>query len=178
MYAGMAFINGLHVHCYPPVFFLVTAAAFVTGGRIVFAVTQYDSCYTEFDDEEPTLSETKHHVKKGLMSLEPKFDVSLDDIVPVSGKWALLARQLLANPQNTTHLKNSQRCLTRYMERQPHGEGEENIQKQVSDMDAQNIARELERASNISFLEERLVIWLQCILLYTSFLYGITMLCY
>ena len=152
MCTAMALIYGLHFHYYPPVCFI--AAAFITGGRIVFALTKYDSCFTGFD-KEPTLSETTHHVKDGLMKLG--FDVSPADIVPVSGQWALLARKLLADPQKKSLIRHAQSNLIAYREKQPHGQDEESIEDEVCNMEAQDMARELERASRISVLEERSV---------------------
>ena len=138
---------------------LFTSAAFVTGGRIVFAVTKFDSSYTGYG-EEPTLFATKQYVKKGLMGLG--FDVPLDDIVPVSGQWALLARQLQPGSQQR-ELKRAQDSLIAFKGKQPHGEGEDSIDEQVHSMGVQNMAKELERASNILILEERLVTWLLCL---------------
>lgn len=137
---------------------LFTSAAFVTGGRIVFAVTKFDSCYTGYG-EEPTLFQAKRHVKKGLMNLG--FDVPLDDIVLVSGQWALLARQLQPDCQER-ELKCAQTYLIAFKGKQPHGEGEDGIDKQVHSMGVQNLAKELERASSILILEERLVTLLSC----------------
>ena len=137
---------------------LFTTAAFVSGGRIVFAVTKFDSSYTGYGAE-PTLPETKQHVKKGLMKLG--FDVDVDDIVPVSGQWALLARQLQPDCQER-ELKCAQTYLIAFKEKQPRGEGEDNIDEQVHSMGVQNLAKELERASSILILEERLATWLSC----------------
>ena len=124
----------------------------------MFAVTKFDSSYVGYG-EEPTLSKTKQHVKEGLMRLG--FDVPLDDIVPVSGQWALLSRQLQPDsPQRD--IRCAQAYLIAFKEKQPHGEGEGSIDEQVHSMELQNVAKELERASNILILEERLVTWLSC----------------
>ena len=135
-----------------------TSAAFVTGGRIVFAVTKFDSSYTGYG-EEPTLFQTQQHVKEGLIRLG--FDVPLDDIVPLSGQWALLARQLQPDSQ-PRELRCAQGYLIAFKGKQPHGEGEDSIDVQVHSMELRNMAKELEKASNILILEERLVTWLSC----------------
>lgn len=137
---------------------LFTFAAFVTGGRIVFAVTKFDNSYTGYG-EEPTLSDTKQHVKEGLVNLG--FDVPLDDIVPVSGQWALLARQLHPNSRQRD-LRRAQGYVIEFKGKQPNGENEDRIDEQVHSMGVQNLAMELERASNILVLEERLVTGLSC----------------
>ena len=146
---------------------LVTSAAFVTGDRIVFAVTKFDNSYTGHG-KEPTLSKTKQYVMKGLMNLG--FDVPLDDIVPVSGEWALSARQLQPNPKHR-ELKRAQDSIIAFKESQPHGENEDSIDEQVHSMGVQNLAKELERASNILILEKRLVTWLSCVRLLLDYPY-------
>lgn len=136
---------------------MCTSTASITGGRIVFAVTKFDSSYKQ--DDEPTLLETQQYVKMGFMNLG--FNVPLDDIIPISGEWALVARQLLVGPKQTGLLRRARKYLTAYKEKeQPHGESgedEESIEDQVRTMEVQNVAEELEHASNISILEERLV---------------------
>ena len=134
-----------------------TSTAFITDGRIVFAVTKFDNYYTGSDEEELSSVETQEYVRKGLLEL--KFDVSLESIVPISGKWALRARQLLGDPQQSMHLlEDARKCLTYCKEKEARGEGESiDYREQVLKMEAGKVATELQKASQILDLEKRFV---------------------
>ena len=85
-------------------------------------------------------------------------DISEDQIIPVSGKWALTARMLKKNPSNDTHLKAARRALADYQEFQACGQDYQSSNPpDVQQMDAEAIADALEEASNIGALESRWV---------------------
>ena len=134
-----------------------TSAAFITDGRIVFAVTKFDNYYTGSDEEELSAVDTQEHVREGLLELG--FNVSLESIVPISGKWALRARQLQADPQQNMHLlKDARRHLTDCKEKEARGEDESiDCHEQVRRMEPREVATELQKASQILDLEKRFV---------------------
>lgn len=123
----------------------------------MFAVTKFDNYYTGSDVEELSHVKTQEYVRAGLLALE--FDVPLESIVPVSGKWALWARQLLGDPQQSMHLlKNARRSLTYCKEKEARGEGESiDCDEEVRKMEARGVAKELQKASQILDLEKRFV---------------------
>ena len=134
-----------------------TSAAFITNGRILFAVTKFDNYYTGSDEEELSAVDTQEHVRKGLLELG--FHVSLESIVPISGKWALRARQLLDDSQQSIDLlKDARRCLTYCNEKEARGEDESiDCHEQVHRMEPRKVATELQEASQILELEKRFV---------------------
>ena len=83
-------------------------------------------------------------------------DITEDQIIPVSGKWALTARMLKKDPSNDTYLKDARRALTDYREFQACGQDYRSSSlSDVQQMDAEAIADSLEEASNIAALESR-----------------------
>lgn len=122
----------------------------------MFAVTKFDNYYTGRDEEELSPVKTQEYVRDGLLALG--FDVPLESIVPVSGKWALLARQLLGDPQQSMKLlKDAQRCLTYCKEKEARGEDESIDCHEEVRMEAREVAKELQEASQILDLEKRFV---------------------
>lgn len=123
----------------------------------MFAVTKFDNYYTGINEKEISPVKTQEYVRDGLLALE--FDVPLESIVLVSGKWALLARQLLGDPQQSMKLlKHAQRSLASCKEKEPRGEDESiDCYEEVRKMEAQEVAKELQKASQILDLEKRFV---------------------
>jgi GTPase SAR1 family protein len=123
--------------------------------RLIIAVTQHDISYTQSSDAEMSPSETIQFVSeifKGLCH----HDITEDQIIPVSGKWALTARMLKKDPSNDTYLKEARRALTDYREFQACGQDHRSSSlSDVQQMDAKAIADALEEASNIAALEFR-----------------------
>ena len=141
----------MHVHAEIEVCFLKSSGV-VRDRRVVFAVTQYDHSYD--DQKELNTLQVREHIKKWLPVTWQ--NVFSEDIVTVSGQWALLARQLKKDPENVQCLRRARRCLSRYMECQACGEDQNyNADEEVSLMQAGQVAAELEKASNITQLEAR-----------------------
>lgn len=132
--------------------FLVHHIGASTNQRIVFAVTKYDQYYEGEEDEEITMGDVQQSVKEHLRQ---KFEifVQCEQIVPVCGQWALKARQLKKNCHDDGLSRKARRILQAFMDRNACGEN-----FRIDDLDALNVAIQLERASNIVQLEERLVI--------------------
>jgi putative protein kinase ArgK-like GTPase of G3E family len=128
------------------------------GRRIVIAVTQHDHYYTGKQEEELSAIATRNHVHEGLLELG--YTVPREQIVIVSGEWALMARELAKNPADRALFQRARKFLTFYKDVQAKGKkGNEDYDafEEVGKMDAAAIARELEEASNIEDLEARIV---------------------
>jgi len=86
------------------VFFIpLLSTDFSRDQRIVFAVTRYDQYYSGNKDDEVEMEEIQEMVQEHLKKIE--IDVSLEQIVPVSGLWALTAWQLMTNPEQEVSSK-------------------------------------------------------------------------
>ncbi|CAI8025755.1 hypothetical protein GBAR_LOCUS14856 [Geodia barretti] len=127
------------------------------GRRIVIAVTQHDHYYTGKQDEELSADTTQDHVHEGLQQLG--YMVPREQIVVVSGEWALMARELAKNPGNRELFQRARKFLTFYKDTQAKGDGKEDYDafEEVAGMNVETVARELEEASNIKDLEARVV---------------------
>lgn len=132
--------------------FLVYPAGFSTNQRIVFAVTKYDQYYSGEEGEEITVSEVQQSVKEHLRE-NFEVNVECEQIVPVCGQWALKARQLKKNCHDDDLSGKARQSLQFFMSRNACGEN-----FCIDELDAMSVAIQLERASNIAQLEERLVI--------------------
>lgn len=119
--------------------------------RIVFAVTRYDQYYSGNKGEEVEMKTIQESVRRHLKEIE--IDVSLEQIVPVSGLWALTARQLVrtTNPERSVS-RRARRFLETLMDFKAGGES-----CCDDDLNDSAVAMELEKASNIAELETRLV---------------------
>ena len=80
----------------------------------MIAVTQFDAYYVDSSDAEINARETVDYIYHHLK--DSKHYLSKDRIIPVSGKWALLARRLKKDPGNAALLKDACRCLTAFKE--------------------------------------------------------------
>lgn len=132
--------------------FLVYPPGFSTNQRIVFAVTKYDQYYSGEEGEEMTVRDVQQCVKKHLRQ-EFEVNIQCEQIVPVCGLWALKARQLKKNCCDEDLLGKARLSLQVFMSRNARGEN-----FRIDELDALSVATQLERASNIARLEERLVI--------------------
>lgn len=128
------------------VFFLLLSTDFSRDQRIVFAVTRYDQYYSGSKGEEVEMEKVQETVQQHLKEVE--IDVSLKQIVPVSGLWALTARQLMTNPEP----KVSRRARQYFETLREFNESDSD-----DDTNDTAMATELEEASNIAELEKRLV---------------------
>ena len=84
----------------------------IADGRLVVVVTQCDAYYDDCDETEMNREETIDYIHDSLRGLK----LSRDRIIPVSGKWGLIARRLKTNPEDATILKAATRFLTSFKE--------------------------------------------------------------
>ena len=127
--------------------------AMVDDGRLVVAVTHYDQYYSNGSMEEEmgtaeVITYTQDHLQ------EAGYSLAREQIVPMSGEWALEARQLKADPNNKSLLSKARRHLEDYKDACAHGE-DLDIHHEVEMISAAEVADELEVASNIGKLESR-----------------------
>ena len=80
------------------------------------------------------------------------YSIPKNQIVPCSGKWALRARELRNSPLDLRLLRDAQSALLSYKQREGGGE---DIYSQVRNMTADDVAEQLEAASNLNALEKR-----------------------
>ena len=113
----------------------------IADGRLLIVVTQHDLCYTAFNAElELDAKNLSLYVEK--MFIQRRLDIS-NLVIPVSGRWALLAKDLHKSPGNTSIVR---KACEEY-EMLP-----EEIKSKVRSGD---IAERLEVASNIRKLQTR-----------------------
>lgn len=115
-------------------------------------MTMYDQYYGGKEEEELKMEEVQQHVRKHL---KDKIEINVEEkqIVPVCGQWALTARQLKNNCEEEGLLSDARDYLEKFMRRNPCGQ---NVR--IHDLKNLSVATDLEEASNICQLEERLVI--------------------
>lgn len=123
---------------------LVYSSAFSTDHRIVIAVTKYDQHYSGIDPE-LEVSQVKQIVGEGLKEIG--ITVPSDDIVPVCGQWALIARMLKANIQDRSLSRKARRYHQVFQDSQNMDD--------TQNMDDEEVAGVLEDISSIVKLEQR-----------------------
>ena len=100
--------------------------------RLIIAVTQHDLSYTSRRGEMSPL-ETITFVSESLKSVG--HDIKEDQIVPVSGEWALTARMLKEDSSDDTLVEESQRALIDYRKRLARDQPRKSIVRDVERMD-------------------------------------------
>ena len=126
------------------------SVAIIEDQRLVIAVTQHDSYFIGDQHEEMDLLETAEYVHESFRT--NGYSIPKNQIIPFSGRWALLARELRNSPFDLTVLQEAQTALISYKQREGGGE---DIYLQVRNMTADNVAEQLEAASNLKALEKR-----------------------
>jgi len=124
--------------------------AIIEDQRLVIAVTQHDSYFIGDQHEEMDLLETAEYVHESFQT--NGYSIPKNQIIPFSGRWALLARELRNSPFDLRVLQEAQTALISYKQREGGGE---DIYLQVRNMTADNVAEQLEAASNLKALEKR-----------------------
>ena len=79
--------------------FCLYVGAFDDHGRVLIAVTKYDTMYQERKDDRKSEEEIREIVQKNVNTATHRH-ISKDAIVPVCGKWALHVRLLQRDPSD------------------------------------------------------------------------------
>jgi len=123
---------------------LVHPSAFSTDQRILIAVTKFDHHYSG-DVHELEVWEVQRHVKEGLEEIG--ITVPTEQIVPVCGEWALIARLLKANIQDRSVSRRARLYHQIFLTSQNM-----DVTQNMSD---EEVAGVLEDISSITRLEQR-----------------------
>ena len=136
------------------VIFLIPTAV-IEDRRLIIVVTQHDLSYRGVDTSgEMNARQVRSYVQDGLK--KSGFEIEVGDIIPVSGEWALTARQLEKARDDRMLLRKARKYLMEHRESQPH-RGDVDLDKEVANLTRADISKELENISRIQILEKRYV---------------------
>ena len=131
------------------------------GNRLVIVITKFDqqsgSAYLSGTGEEITEEQVKKQTCQFVREACTGVDISPDDVLPVSGRWAYNARMLANTPP---HEPNHHKCQTSVkicllaIRDQACGEGED-LNTSLDELPDHKLIAKLEEASGIATLEAR-----------------------
>ena len=126
------------------------------GNRLIVVITKFDEQLAD-TDEEITEGEVKDETCQFVHEACAGVELSPNNVLPVSGKWAYNARMLaMTAPQKPTHYKYRdmvKKCLQN-LSNQACGEGEK-LSKILDELPGDELSAKLEEASGITTLEAR-----------------------
>ena len=112
--------------------------------RLLVVVTRFDEFYMAAEDNE-RLSEDviKSKLCASVEKATGSTALSKENIIHICGQWAYIAKQLACDPHNKGLQKKARKCLLQYGK------------MQIGDITGDELAKVLEKASNVALVEER-----------------------
>ena len=131
------------------------------GNRLIIVITKFDqqseSAELSDTEEEITQEDAKEQTYQFVREICPSANISHDDVLPVSGRWAYHARLLASScPHHALHgryQENVKKCL-RVVPNPTCGQGED-LNTSLDEFEDNELSTKLEKVSGITVLEER-----------------------
>ena len=125
---------------------MISFADVLQSNRLVVVVTKFDEFYTAVDESQClSEEEIKSEVCASVTKATGGAQLPKENVIPICGLWAYTAKQLACNPHNEELQKKARKYLKKYGE------------AQAEDIPGSELARLLEKASNIALVEKRYV---------------------